>query len=88
MLAALNLRSEATALPRGQPPMCGPGQGAYWLALEQGVWGVLSAAPLLTHQCPGKNRPRRLRRAPNIGGGSCRLLVGTPVCSISKKVSK
>ena len=23
MLAALNLRSEATALPRGQPPMCG-----------------------------------------------------------------
>ena len=28
VLAALNLRSEATALPRGQPPMCGPGRSA------------------------------------------------------------
>ena len=48
MLAALNLRSEATALPRGQPPMCGvvgvlsTGLAA---ALEQCL-GVLSRGTL------------------------------------------
>lgn len=40
MLAALNLRSEATALPRGQPPI-GLGPAGYWPALKRrAVWLV------------------------------------------------
>jgi hypothetical protein len=36
VLAALNLRSEATALPRGQPPMRAS-SGCYWPALKRSL---------------------------------------------------